>query len=325
MFGMYHPKFETIDLSDVHLFVAVAERASFIAASRKTGVPTSTVSRAVARLEDSLGVRLLHRTSRRVSPTQEGAWLLSRAAPLVDELGEVLAGIGERDEEPAGRLRVTAPIVTGSQQIARALTAFAAAHPRVSVELHLTNAVVNLVEAGFDLAFRAGPIADTDLIARKLWTGRFVLAAAPGFVKRVLKGRRNLSAEKLTAIPAVVTRSGVAWRFLAPDGGVRELTPQESFVVNDPRVAIEAAKAGLGIVRAPQDLVEREKSALELLECELGEPEGRDMYAVYPSRRLVPRRVQAAIEWVLREHVGDREKRRFSRASEKKRAPAKDF
>jgi len=304
MIGMHYPKLETIDLMDVRLFVAVAERASFVGASRKTRVPTSTLSRAVARLEDSLGVRLLHRTSRRVSPTQEGAWLLSRAAPLVAELSDVLADMGERDEEPAGRLRVTAPVVTGSEQIARALTAFAAAHPRVTVELHLTNAVVNLVEAGFDLAFRAGPITDPDLIARQLWTGRFALAAAPAFIKKAFKGQRVISAEKLLAAPAVVTQPGVVWRFVAPQGNVRELVPRESFVVNDPRVAIEAAKAGLGIVRAPRDLIEREKHALVILNCELGEPEGREVFAVYPSRRLVPRRVRAAIDWVLREQRG---------------------
>ena len=298
---MHHPKNGTIDTADVHLFLAVAKHASFVAASRKTGVPTSTVSRAVARLEEALGVRLLQRTSRHVSTTQEGAWLLARAAPLVDELDQVLAELGERDEEPAGKLRVTAPVVTGSEQIARALTAFAAAHPRVSVELQLTNAVVNLIDAGFDLAFRAGPITDGDLIARKLWTGRFALAASPSFVKRELKGRRRVSAERLAAVPAVVTRPGVAWKFVGPKGAQGEVMPRECFTVNDPRVAVEAAKAGLGVVRAPRDLLQREKRSLVLLECALGEPEGREMYAVYPSRRLVPLRVKAAIEWVLKD------------------------
>lgn len=298
---MHHPKNETMGLTDVHLFLAVAKQTSFVGAARKTGVPTSTVSRAVARLEESLGVRLLQRTSRHVSTTQEGAWLLARAAPLVDELGEVLAAVGERDEEPAGKLRVTAPIVTGSEQIARALTAFAVAHPRVSVELQLTNSVVNLIDAGFDLAFRAGPIADGDLIARKLWTARFALAASPSFVKRELKGRPRVSAKRLAALPAVVSRAGMAWKFIGPKGATGEVMPRDCFTVNDPRVAVEAAKAGIGIVRAPRDLLERQGRALTLLECELGEPEGREMYAVYPSRRLVPLRVKAAIEWVRKD------------------------
>jgi DNA-binding transcriptional LysR family regulator len=151
---MLHPVDETIDRTDVQLFVAVARQASFVKASRRTGVPTSTLSRAVARLEKSLGVRLLHRTSRRVSPTHEGERLLARASPLMDELREVLGDVTDREEEPAGRLRVTAPVVTGSERIGRALIAYAAAHPCISMDLCLTNSVLNLVEEGFDLAFR---------------------------------------------------------------------------------------------------------------------------------------------------------------------------
>src|SRR3954447_7175043 len=112
--GMHHPNIETIDLTDVQLFVAVATERSFVGASHKTGVPTSTVSRAVARLEEALGVRLLHRTSRTVVATEDGAWRAERALPLVDERGNVLSDVKARDDEPSGRLRVTAPVMTGA-------------------------------------------------------------------------------------------------------------------------------------------------------------------------------------------------------------------
>src|SRR3954466_2551250 len=115
--GMHHPISETIDMADVQLFVAVAQHKSFVEASRRSGVPTSTVSRAVVRLEDALGTRLLHRTSRKVVSTQEGAWLLQRAAPLVEKLRTVYRDVQERDDEPSGRLRVTAPVLTGAERI----------------------------------------------------------------------------------------------------------------------------------------------------------------------------------------------------------------
>jgi LysR family transcriptional regulator, transcriptional activator AphB len=296
--GMHHPNIGTIDPSDVQLFVAVARAASFVGASRKTSVPTSSVSRAVARLEDALGKRLLHRTSRKVSLTSEGAWLLERTSPLLDELGSALAHLGESEEEPSGVLRVTAPVMTGAEKIGPALIAFAAAHPRVSLQLRLTNAVLSLYDEGLDLAFRAGPIAEADVVARKLWEEPFVLAATPAYVKKALRGRRRLTAARLAELPAVTAEPGAIWRFRDEQGKSTELKPKAHFSVNDPRVAVEAAKAGLGVVRAPQDLVKRAGKALIMLDCELGKLEGRALYAVYPSRRLLPLRVRAAIDWV---------------------------
>jgi LysR family transcriptional regulator AphB len=302
---MHHPNTDTIDLTDVQLFVAVSTERSFVGASRKTGVPTSTVSRAVARLEESLGVRLLHRTSRTVVATEDGAWLAERALPLVDELGNVLSDVKARDDEPSGRLRVTAPVMTGAERIGPALIAFAAAHPKVEVELRLTNAVLNLREEGIDLAFRAGPVVDPEVVARKLWSVPFVLAASPGFVKKALGGRKRLSAAKLAQVAAVVTTTpGASWRFLGAGGKAAEIIPRPHFSVSDPRVAVAAARAGLGMVRAPAELIEREGRALVRLECELGEPEGRDLFAVYSSRRLLPARVRAAIDWVSKERSG---------------------
>lgn len=304
MIGMHHPDYATVDLGDVRLFVAVARLASYVAASRKTGVPTSTVSRAVVRLEEALGTRLLHRTSRKVVPTQEGAWLLERAAPLLEELSTTLEDVKARDDEPSGRLRVTAPVATGSERVARALIEYAARHPRLSLDLQLSNRVLNLREEGLDLAFRAGPVTDGDLVAKKLWSVAFGLAASPSFVKKVLRGRRTLSAAKLAELPAVVTQAGSRWVFRGPGAKLTPLKPNEHFIVNDPRVAVAAAKSGLGVLRAARELLRREGDALVLLECELGELQSREMYAVYPSRRLLPQRVKGAIDWVTKHGPG---------------------
>ncbi len=304
MIGMHHPENATIDLTDVRLFVAVARYASFVAASRKTGVPTSTVSRAVVRLEEALGTRLLHRTSRQVVPTQEGAWLLERSGPLLEELSATLADVKARDDEPSGRLRVTAPVATGSERVAQALIAYAARHPRLSLELQLSNRVLNLREEGLDLAFRAGPVTEGDLVAKKLWSVPFGLAASPRFVKQRLRGRRKVSAAKLAELPAVLTQSGSVWIFGGPGAAQSRLKPNPHFIVNDPRVAIAAAKSGLGVVRAARELLAREGDALVLLECELGELQSREMFAVYPSRRLLPQRVKGAIEWVTKHGPG---------------------
>ena len=282
---------------DLQLFVAVARHLSFVEASRRTGVPTSSVSRRVVRLEESLGVRLLQRTSRQVALTQEGARLLERAAPLVDGLAVALEATAEREAEPAGRLRVTAPVMTGARRVAPALFGFVARHPRVALELDLSNAVVPLVEAGVDLAFRAGPVRDAELVARHLWSVPFTLAAAPALVREALGGRTRVSRDVLGTLPAVFSRPG-GWRLRRRDGSLDVVRPRERVTVNDPRVALDAALRGLGVVCAPLEDVEAQGGALLQLSVPGRSVESRELYAVYPSRRLLPARVRLALEWV---------------------------
>jgi LysR family transcriptional regulator AphB len=291
----------TMPLEDLRLFAAVARHLSFVEAARKLGVPTSTLSRRVAHLEEALGARLLQRNSRKVNLTDEGERLLERAGPLLEELASVLDRTVDREEEPAGRLRVTAPVLTGSQRIAPALFAFAAKHPRITVELTLTNAVVPLVEEGYDLAFRMGPILDAELVARRIASVPFAVAASPRFVREVLQGRTRVDRDTLASVPAVVSRPGGTWQLRRKDGTLDELRPNERHTVNDPRVAIAAAVEGLGVVCAPLDAFTPQGDKLVRLTVVGRTVEPRELFAVYPSRRLLPRRVRLALDWV-REH-----------------------
>jgi DNA-binding transcriptional LysR family regulator len=290
-----------IALDDLQLFIAVARTRSFVAAARRLGVPTSTLSRRIAALETALGARLLQRTSRRVGLTDEGARLVERAGRQLDDLVAVVDQTIDRDVEPAGRLRVTAPVLTGAHRIAPALFAFATAHPKIVLELNLTNAIVPLVEAGYDLAFRAGPIADRELIARKLWSIPQRFAAAASIVRGALGGKTRISRDALARVPAIVTRAS-RWHLIDRRGVVEELATHDRVMVNDPRVAIAAAVAGLGVVCATVDALAAYGPSLIELTITGRRPEPRDLFAVYPSRTLVPTRVRAALAWVL-EHA----------------------
>jgi len=294
---MIHPGSGMIPLDDLQLFLAVARTRSFVAAARRLAVPTSTLSRRIAALEDALGARLLQRTSRRVGLTDEGARLAERAGTQLDDLVAVVDQTIDRDVEPAGRLRVTAPVLTGSHRIAPALFGFAAAHPRIVLELNLTNAVVPLVEAGYDLAFRVGPIRDRELIARKLWSLPQKLAAAPSVVRTQLAGKTRITRDALARVPAIVTRAS-RWNLVDRRGIVEEITARERVMVNDPRLAIAAAVAGLGVVCVTVDALEAYGPSLVELTVTGRRPEPRDLFAVYPSRTLVPTRVRAALAWV---------------------------
>lgn len=288
-------------LDDVAVFVSVAQHASFVEASRRLGVPTSSVSRAVARLEEDLGVSLLRRTSRTVAVTDEGRQLLLHAAGHVEGLHEALAAAADRHPEPSGVVRVTAPAFTGATRVARSLAAFALAHPKIAIELDATNVLRDLLHDGFDFGIRVGPDVDADFIARPLWKGRFGLFAARDFVKRALRGKPRVTREALERGPCVVMRPGVAWRFRDPEGHAVEITPGSSFAVNDPRGAVDVARRGLGIVLAPLDAVSEGARELVRLEADFGETEPVELFVVYPTRRLLPLRVRMAIDWLAKE------------------------
>jgi len=145
-----------MDLNDVAAFVRVVENSGFAKAARELGVPTSTVSRAVARLEESVGVRLLHRTTRNLSVTSEGHAFHQRVAPLVASLRDATRTLGAGGKEPEGLLRVTAPNDIGSAFLSEEIVRFADRYPLLHVELMLTNRKLNLVSEGIDVAVRAG-------------------------------------------------------------------------------------------------------------------------------------------------------------------------
>ncbi|HEU4726941.1 MAG TPA: LysR family transcriptional regulator [Kofleriaceae bacterium] len=291
-----------MSLDDLRLFVAVARERSFTAAARRAGVPTSTLSRRIATLEDALGVRLLHRTSRSVGLTGEGERLLARAGGSLDELLAAVDRAADRDAEPAGRIRITAPVLTGTTRIAPVLFAFAAAHPRVTVELDLSNRVASLIEDGYDLAIRVGPIRDRELIARRLWTAPQRFLASPAFVRDRLGGRTRLTRDQLEALPAIVTRPA-AWRLVRRDGSLDQVRGRDRIVVNDPRVAIAAAVAGLGVVCTSPEAAAPgpDDAAPGLVELTIAgrRTETRDLFVVYPSRAHQPARVRAVLAWLL--------------------------
>ncbi|HEY0250181.1 MAG TPA: LysR family transcriptional regulator [Kofleriaceae bacterium] len=276
-------------LDDLAVFIAVARETSFTRAAKKLDLPSSSVSRAVARLEDDLGISLLRRTSRTVALTHEGRLLLERASGHLEGLAEALDAVTDRETEPAGVVRVTAPAFTGATRVAHALADFAAKHPKVVVELDATNAIRDLVADGYDFGVRVGSNVDADFIVRPLWTSRFSLYATTA-VRRSL-GKR-ITREILETTPAVVLRQPITWRFAHG-----EVTPNARFVVNDPRAAIDVARRGLGLVLAPIDAA---GSGLVPITSELGEPRAQDLFVVYPTRRLLPLRVRMAIDWLTK-------------------------
>src|SRR6266404_2995021 len=163
------------------IFVRIIELGSLSAAGRDMRLSPAVVSNRVARLEGSLGVRLLNRTTRRVSPTEEGATFHEHCLSILNELEQAESVISERLTEPRGPIKVTLPSAFGRLHVAPHVPAFLARHPHLQVRLHLTDSLVDLVQERIDLAIRIAELADSQAIARKLAPNRRVIVAAPTY------------------------------------------------------------------------------------------------------------------------------------------------
>jgi DNA-binding transcriptional LysR family regulator len=231
-----------MDLNLVATFVAVAETASFSAAGRKLGVPTSTVSRAVARLEAALGTRLLHRTTRHVSLSTDGTALLERVAPGMSSLAAALGAV-MRGDEPAGVLRVTAAPDIGSALLAGVVARFTARYPAVTVDMWLTSRRINLAAEGFDAAIRGTTtrLANSTLVARKLAPIAFHIYGSPAYLRRCPAPRhpRDVTGHAWVELRGWKTPREV----VLPTSGARITCDDFDFV----REALRAG-AGLGIL-----------------------------------------------------------------------------
>ena len=285
-------------VGDIALFLQVLEHGSISAAARHLDLSVAVASQRLKRLERELGVRLLHRTTRRLHPTPEGLALAREGRPLVEELALLGDRLRQRGGEVAGTLRVTAPASFGRQYIAPLMAGFLARHPGLRVSLDLDDRVVDLVGAGYDLAIRIGRLDDSSLVSRQLAANERVLCAAPDYLRR--RGEPAGPGELASHDCLLLTgRDGAreVWRLTGPDGAPLEVRVRGRFESNYGEVLREAALAGLGIALHSLWHVHRDLEEGRLRVVLPGfPPPPSGIHAVMPGRTLVPPRVRAFIE-----------------------------
>ena len=285
-----------MDLNDVAVFEAVARTNGFSAAAKELGIPKSSASRAIARLEDALGVQLLFRTTRKVSLSDAGTALYDRITPLLRSMKGALGGLPQRGEAPSGVLKVTAPVDLGVLFLAEVVARYSARYPEVAVDLHLTGRVVDLVGEGFDVALRvASKLEDSTLVVRRAAPILFQLYASPVYLAR--RGTPR-SADELGDHDWIVFRGGPQKLKVTPVKAAAERAPR--ITCDDLLFARDAVKAGAGIGLLPTFVAEPDvlSGALVRIVPKFERPAG-SLYIVTPAAKHVPAKVTAFRDLVL--------------------------
>jgi DNA-binding transcriptional LysR family regulator len=288
-----------LDLNDLRVFVRVVDRGGFAVAARELGVPTSTVSRTIARLEASTGTRLLHRSPRSVHATSEGRAVYASLRDALGALELAARALEPATRQPKGILRVSAPPSFGSLFLAEVAVAFGERHPLVQVDLTLTNRAVNLVDEGFDVALRAAlRLADSSLVAKKLGDVMHALYAAPSYLER---HGAPASPADLGRHRCIVFRGedlAKTWR-LHRGGETVEVPVRGTMGGDDFGYLREVALVGGGIALIPRFLCVKDEASGRLVQVLPGfEARGAGLYILYPSASHVPARVTAFRDFV---------------------------
>lgn len=279
-----------MDLHALSDFNLVVRHGGFGKAARATDRPKATLSRRVAELETSLGVRLLERGARSLKLTEEGRALHERTGALLNEIDEAATAISAGGAAPRGRLRISAPLLFSQTAMGRLAAEFALAYPQVQLEVTTEDRAVDMVEEGYDLVIRVNPAPDDTLVGRIFLRDRLAVVAAPQLPRPTGDA----------AVPAVVrgaSGANAVWQ-MRTGSGVTGLAVKPVLHLSSMLMVRDAVRAGAGAAMLPVSLVSQDLAAGKLQQW--GDIEGPEiaLWALYPSRRLLSSRVSAFLEFI---------------------------
>ncbi|TCR00456.1 LysR family transcriptional regulator [Neorhizobium sp. JUb45] len=278
-----------MDLLSLSDFVLVARHGGFGRAARAAGRPKATLSRRVAELEASLGLRLFERGSRMLKLTEEGRALHERIGALLTEIDETAAAIASGGNTPRGRLRISAPLLFSQTAMGKIAAGFALKYPEVRLEITNEDRAVDMIEEAYDLVIRVNPAPDASLVGRAFLHDRLVVVASPDFSSPVGD----------VAVPGVVRGAGSqqVWNVSGAKGS-ETIRVDPVLALSSLIMVRDAVRAGVGVARLPISLVSNDLADGSLRH--LGDVEGAGiaLWALYPSRRLLSARVSAFLEFL---------------------------
>lgn len=288
-------------LDSERMFVAVLDTGSFSAAAQRLGTSSGQASKLISKLETALGVQLIKRTTRALSPTEVGYAYYERIKGLLQDFDALDASVRNASGAPTGRIRLTAPMSFGMLQLTPVLLEFAKTFPDIQIDVSFSDRIVNLVDEGFDIGVRIGKPLDSTLIARRLCDARVVLVAAPAYIQEqgAPEHPRDLSAH--SCIVDTNFREPFVWRFLTTsDGEPQPVSITGRLQFSNGEACLQAASAGLGVAHVPTFIAGpsiRDGRVQQLLAKFEDRPLG--IYAVYPPARHLAIKVRALVDYLV--------------------------
>lgn len=293
-----------LKLDGLVAFVAIVEAGSISEAARRLRISKSVMSERLVDLEREVGTSLVHRTTRKLALTEDGAAFYDRARAITREIEAATGELAERRGELTGPLRIAAPLSFGTLHLGPALYPFLVDHPGIELVLDLDDRFVDLASEGYDLAIRVGQVADSRLIARPLAPSRRVLVASSAYLERAGVPRTLADLEAHTAV-GYTNRGPGDWRFRSSDELVTVRTARTALRVNNGDVMVEAAAAGLGIALLPTFIVSAAIVAGRLVTIDVGAQAETDLvYAAFPNGKHRSEKARVLVEH-LRKAFGD--------------------
>jgi DNA-binding transcriptional LysR family regulator len=289
------------DFEGLAMFAKVAEERSFAGAARTLGVSVATVSRAVARLEERLGARLLNRTSRQLALTEFGRTIADSALKIYREAEEAEGAAREMSARPRGLVRLAVPMSFGLRWVAPLMPAFFRAYPDVAVDLHLSDAAVDLVGQGFDAALRIAVLPDSSLVARRLCPVAQVVVASPEYLKTRGAPRHPSELADHPCLGYAYRARSDVWRFTNAAGEEVVIKPEGPLRVTNADALLPTVLAGLAIAEFPEFIAADHVRAGQLVPIlEDWQLARGGLYFVTPSARTRPAKVEALSDFFIK-------------------------
>lgn len=293
-------------LGELKVFLQVVETGGFSGAARAASLTPSGVSKLVARMEDRLGVRLFHRSPRKVTPTREGELFYGRARGVIEALEEAEAAVSAAAASATGFLRVHATPTFATRQLAPVMPIFLAEHPTLTVEFVLSNEPLRMLDSGIDVAIQSGGLTDSSLVVRRIAGSRWRVCAAPDYLARRGTPAHPLELRHHDCLNFTSGASWSSWPFDLGGRAVTTLAVPGRVMSNQGEMLLALARAGGGIVRLAEFHIAEDLRAgrlVSLLDDFLDEVE-EPIYAVYHSRRHLSPRVRAFVDF-MSQRFGD--------------------
>jgi len=288
-------------ISRIGVFIAVVKAGSFAGAAQSLGITSSAVSKQIQNLEQDLQVKLLNRTTRNVSPTEEGALYFDRAARALEDLSEAEDEINELKSRPRGPLKVSLPQSLGVKYFGDTIAQFAAQYPEVELDVSLDDRFVDVAAEGFDLVLRIGSLKDTSLIARRLADCPLVLCASPAYLRAHGTPQVPADLAQHNALAFTGNQGPHEWRFTNAAGETGQVALQGSFKADSGDILCKAALQDVGIVFLPIFYVAEhiKIGRLQHVLPDYATSPAREIYAVFPPNRFQSTRLRLFVDHLV--------------------------